>query len=317
MYYKSGVITNLDNILIYDINAPRVKHPALTKVLRHKWERNPNVLRRIVYNCDVSPYLGALPPELRAQLPGAKIAETTALFRDGLENFLIQNAPQMRVAKADVVYNIPEIGDLFGTQCQLHTRGITECNPWVGISGFVSKLSFPDINAHYALKLFHHYADQWLHFSHGPWFEVATALAAGRAEPRDNNTVYMASLMYEQYMLSAWGGDKDDEIRQRENRYIVFVARDDENKSRNLRGGRRIDWGETYRTDYGSMSYRARKLFRQVACMDAAAVQRARANAKNARDKAEAERAIELVGLVAWYDDNERLLNFVNSLNQR
>ena len=312
------MICSSDNILIYDINAPRVKHPALTKFLRHKWERNPNVLKRVVYNCDVSPYLGALPPELRAQLPKNKIADVTAQFREAMENFLIKNAPQMREMNADVVYDIPEIGNLFGTRCQLVSRGVNVygINPWSGLSGFVAKLSFPELNAHYALKLFHP-IDELRNFSHGPWFEIATALAAGKAEPRDNNPVYMASLMYEQYMLSAWGGDKDDNINQRENKYIVFVARDDEDESRYRRGGRRIDWGETYRTDYGNLSYRARKLFRQVASMDADAAQRARANAKNARDKAEAERAIELVSLVAWYDDNEKLFNFANDLKQR
>ncbi len=306
--------------LIYDINAPRVHHRALTGYLRKNWTRNSNALKRIVYNTDVSPYLGALPPQLRARVPREQIAGTTECFRENLENFLIKNAADLREMKADKVYDLPEIGDLFGTKCMLVARGINVygVNPWSGLLGFVCKLSFPEIDAHYALKLYYDNGMGVIHRDHGPWFEVATALAANKAESRDNVPMYMASLKYEKYMLSQWAGDRDDGVPQRTNENKIFYTRTDEDESRNRRGGRRIDWGETYRTDYGSMSYRARKIYRQAMNMDVATIQKSINGAKNNFERRDVARALELAGLVAWYDDNQPLSQFLDQVqNQR
>ena len=308
------------DFLIYDINAPRVHHRALTGYLRRKWSRNPNELKRIVYNTDVSPYLGALPPQLRARVPREQIAWVTAEFRDKLEDFLIKNAPDLRVMDADKVYELPEIGDLFGLKCNLMARGINVygVNPWSGLLGFVCKLSFPEIDAHYALKLYYDHIPEVTHYSHGPWFEVATGLAANRAESRDNVPMYMASLKYEKYLLSQWAGDKDDGVPQRINEHKIFCTRTEEDESRNRRGGRRIDWGETYLTNYGAMSYPARKIYRQVMNMDAAAVHRSIDGAKNSFQKRDVANALELAELVAWYDDNQPLSQFLYKIqNQR
>lgn len=306
--------------LIYDINAPRVHHRALTGYLRKNWSRNPNVLRRIVYNTDVVPYLGALPPGLRARVPREQIPLITAQFRENLENFLIKNAADLRQMKADKVYDLPEIGDLFGTKCVMVARGINVSgeNPWSGLLGFVCKLSFPEINAHYALKLYYDNGNGVFHRDHGPWFEVATALAANKAEQRDNVPMYMASLKYEKYMLSQWAGDGDDGVPQRINENKIFCTRTDEDESRNRRGGRRIDWGETYRTNYGGLSYPARKIYRQAMNMDATAMRRVINGAKNNFQKRDLARALELAGLVAWYDDNQQLGQFLGQVqNQR
>ena len=86
-----NMMVDADRILIDNGKAARCKHRALTGMLRYKWVRYIGRLKKTVYNCDVLPYLGALPPELRAQLPKNKIASVTAQFRENLENFLIAN----------------------------------------------------------------------------------------------------------------------------------------------------------------------------------------------------------------------------------
>lgn len=305
--------------LINDINAPRIKHRALTGMLRKKWSRNPNVLQRIVYNCDVSPYLGELPPQLRERVPREEIASVTANFREHLENFLIKNIFELRSMDEDKLYELPEIGGLFGTKCELFARGINVfgVNPWSGLLGFVCKLSFPEINAHYALKLYHKALPDFLLYSHGPWFEVGTALATNRAEPSDNVPMYMASLKYEKYMLSLWAGDKEDKVAQRNNMFEIFATSAAENESRNRRAGRRMDWGETYKTDYGSLSYLGRKAYRQMINMDETAVKKTFAVARNNFDKRDVARALEQAKLLAKYDENQALYQFLARVNQR
>ncbi len=318
MYYISSMVKDTDGILSTDINATRFKHVALTKFLKRNWERNPNVLKRILYNCDVSEYIGALPPQLRARVPREQIATVTAQFRENLENWLIRNSLDLRAMEADRVYELPEIGNLFNTKCTLLSRGINVygVNPWSGLLGFVCKMSFPEIDAHYALKLYYDNLSIMVSYSHGPWFEVGTALAANKAEPRDNVPMYMASLKYEKYMLSQWAGDRDDGIDARENKNTIFVSRSDEDEARNRRKGRRIDWGETYLTNYGSLSYPARKLYRQIMNLDTGAVKKALAKVRNRQQRKDADAALELAGLVAWYDDmtpvSQFLMQFVS-----
>ena len=305
--------------LILDINAVRPKHRALTGFLRRNRVSNPNTLKRIVYNTDVSPYLGALPPQLRARLSREQIASVTANFRECLENFLINNIIDLRKMESDHVYELPEIGNLFGLKCNLLARGINVygVNPWSGLSGFVCKLSFPEINAHYALKLYYDNVPEVMHYRHGPWFEAATALAANKAESHDNVPMYMASLKYEMYLLSEWAGDKEDAVPQRENEYQIFYTRTDEDSSRNRRSGRRIDWGETYLTKYGGMSYFARKVYRQALNMDKDAVRNSIRNAKNNFQKRDVACAMEYAEIVAKYNNNCSLVQFLcNVQNQ-
>lgn len=313
-----AVITYTDS-LIMDINAPRVRHRALTGYLRRNWKGDSWLLKRIVYNMDVSPYLGALPPELRKCLGGENIATVTAQFRENLDDFLIKNAFELRNLESDVVYELPQIGALFGVRCNLLARGINSygVNPWSGLLGFVCKLSFPEINAHYALKLYYDNGMGVTYLRHGPWFEAAAALAANKAESRDNVPMYMASLKYEKYLLSKWAGDSDDGMNARENEYKIFVTHKDEEEARNLRNGRRIDWGELYRTNYGAMSYPARKLYRQIMQMDTWAVIQGLQNARNNFQCRDAQCALELAGLVAWYDDNSALAEFIDKIQRQ
>lgn len=262
-------------ILIKDKVRAGVKHSALTGFLRHNWTRSSTRLQQIIYNCNVEPYLGALPPELRKCVPYDKIAQITRQFRENLENFLIQNGFEIRDMDADRIYDISSLGKLFDTKCILETKGINVygVNPWAGAVGFVCKLSFPEINAHYALKLFFDRPADWAVVHHGPWFEIPTAFAANHAQPRDNNPIYMASLKYDMYMITKWAGDVQDGIAGRDRNLTVFRTSVQENGVRNRRNGRMIDWGETFLSGYGHLSYRGRKLVRQILAGDEIAVE--------------------------------------------
>lgn len=306
--------------LSYKEGKRRVKHVALTGFLRRKWNRDTRILQKIVHCTDVSPYLGALPPELRNRLPKEDVSRVTYEFRNGLENFLVQNIYDIRNKDGSRVYDLKQISDLFDTPCKLLVRGVNEhgINIWQGGVGFVCKLSFPEINAHYALKLYddiHSWGDNC---DHGIWFEVATALAASYAEPCDNNKIYMASLKHEKYMLSAWAGDVIDNIPSRENKNEIFATSENEDDSRNRRCGRRIDWGETYKTSYGSLSYLSRKLYRQIMSYDMAAVEKSIASARcNTRSLKEIEQAIDLISTYASWVDDKRLENFIANIRIR
>lgn len=298
---------------------PRVKHAGLTKYLRrHSVSKNSaNILQDMLYRCDVSPYLGELPPELRARVSRDALGDVTYKFRQRLEDFLIDKNYRFLQVDTDTFYELPQLGDLFNTPCVLESRGplAGAGRPWQGGVGLVCKLSFPEINAQYALKLY--YDDRvWDLYrgGHGPWFEISTAFLASHAEPRDNNKIYMASLIYEKYMLCAWGGDVVDNIPKRENQNEIFFTTKDEDVNRNRRGGRRIDWGETFRTSYGTMSYRARKLYRQIINFDLAAAQRTLAQTKNNFDADDTERAMGLLSLIATYDDDKALANFIDKI---
>ena len=299
--------------------AKRVKHVALTGFLRKNWKRDPRYLQQIISDCDVSGELGALPPQLRARVPKAHLSQVTAEFRAELEYFLMKNIFELGELDSDRVYDLKQIGNLFGTKCALTARGINVygVNPWSGAVGYVCKLSFPEINAHYALKLYHINGPIWGERDHGAWFEVATAFAANKAEARDNNRVYMASLSNEPYLLSQWAGDKEDKIEARKNTNQIFVTTDKEDESRNRRGGRRIDWGETFLTDYGAMSYPARKVYRQIMACDQMAVKKSVDAARGAFVRRDIETAVRLADLTAFYDGNVAVEKFLDNFLQR
>lgn len=306
--------------LSYKDAKQRVKHVALTGFLRRKWIRDTNFLENIVSCTDVSPYLGALPPELRNRLPKEDVSRVTYEFRNALEDFLVKNIGDIRKMDCDRIYDLGQISDLFGTPCRMLSRGVNVygVNPWQGGFGFVCKLSFPEINAHYALKLFDVAVSLADMPPHGILFEVSTALAASHAEPRDNNKFYMASLKDEKYMLTAWAGDDIDRIPSRANKNEIFWTSERENEDRNRRNGRRIDWGETYQTEYGSLSYPMRKFWRQIESFDANAVEKTIASVqKNSIAFKEAKDVIERLSTRAFLTDDKRLEKFVQNIKLR
>lgn len=299
--------------------ATRVKHVALTGFLRKNWKRDPRYVQQIISDCDVSTRLGELPPQLRERVDKTKISEVTDAFHVNLQNFLSENIWELDELPTDKVYDLPELGNLFNTKCELLARGYPAygVNPWSGANGFVCKMSFPMINAHYALKLYYEDGRFIRCCDHGVWFEIPTALAAGRAEPRDNNRIYMAALTGGAYLLSHWGGDNEDKIAARKNENMIFVTSLDEDESRNRRGGRRIDWGETFLTDYGAMSYPARKVYRQIMACDQMALKKSCDMARGAFACRDIETAVRLADLTAFYDGNVAVEKFLDNFLQR
>ncbi|MDE6481497.1 MAG: hypothetical protein K2L25_01605 [Alphaproteobacteria bacterium] len=243
----------------------RPKHRALTKLMRCNWERGPMWWQAILSKCTVAPYLGALPPELRARVTKEQLSAVTHQFRMILEDFLIANIHDIQKSSEGGFYYIDDIGKLFGTQCTLEFPPISYFGyrMWSGRFGMVGKISFPELGGYYALKLFYKLIDSEYCGAHGVEYEIPTAFAAAHAEPRDNSRVYMASLIYEPYLLSRWEGDVAGACA-RENENEIFVTAPYEEQSRNYRHGRRIDYGETYRTAYGAASYRVRKMCRTI-----------------------------------------------------
>ena len=241
----------------------RPSHTSLTHFLRRNWLRNPFVLQAILSKCTVAPYVGALPPELRARVPREKLAEITYEFRMRLEDFLIDKIYEIRETSDGLLYYPDKIGELFNTRCVMEfgATNYAGYRIWTGLAGIVCKMSFPELNAKYALKIFDTRQNDL--YEHGAMYEIPTAFAAAHAAPRDTARVYMASFIYEPYMLSRWEGDVMDG-RIRKNKNEIFVTSIHESESRNYRHGRRIDFGETFRTAYGAASYRVRKMCRKI-----------------------------------------------------
>ena len=283
---------NKNSILSARLNRPHPKHVALTKYFKRHWTSETYQTQDVLYGCNVSAKLGALPPELRARVPREQIVQVTAQFHDCLVQFIADyydNLMQVKCPsylvedngfvqlKYDSAYKMPDISNLFGTDCVLKGRKISyegNLRPWRGAMGFVYKLSFPEINADYALKVFYMDSAGMGLLEHGPWFEIPTAFAANKAEPNRNVPVYMASLDGDYYMLSKWAGDEPDKVKQKNKPYVIFHTRFGEKKFENYRNGRRIDFGKTILTFYGSCSYKERKLVRQILAGDVNAVEK-------------------------------------------
>lgn len=243
----------------------RPAHVSLTHFFKRNWEREPGRLISILSKCSVEPYLGALPPELRNRVSRQDLSDITYKFRMRLENFLVARSDDVIGAANDITYSLDDIGELFGTRCQLLARGVNYAGicPWQGGFGTVCKLSFPEIGAEYALKIYNFFQEPGQ--GHGAMWEIPTAFAATHAEPRDNSRVYMASLTAGPYLLSKWEGDYCSKLETgRFNQNEIFVTSPSENRPRNYRNGRRIDYGDTRRTAYGAASWRVRKMCRKI-----------------------------------------------------
>ena len=117
-----------------------------------------------------------------------------------------------------------------------------------------------------------------------------------------------------EFMLSKWGGDKPDGF-MRENKYEIYATSEEEDEERNYRAGRRIDYGETYQTDYGRMTYHVRKTFRKIlhaANMGADyEIEYMYRDACNKNDMHNFNHAIELAWLKLWMGDEDGTLNVV------
>lgn len=243
-----------------------VTHCSLTHWLRRANRTVPVFeLKHILQATSVSQYLGALPHTLRSRVSPIDIGAATYLFHDALDEFLNNHIYELRQMWTVNVYNLPDIGALFDTPCMLECRNYTPNTydyVWWGAVGTVCRISFPEIGARYALKIFR--TDDYKS-AHGPWYEIPAALRAYHAEPRDNVRMHMASLGNIKYMLSDWvDGDYEYTPCIRPNKYEIFFTAETEVHSGNYRGGRRLDFGKTYRTVYGAAPYNVRKQYRAI-----------------------------------------------------
>jgi hypothetical protein len=302
-------VSDKDLIFSAKPNKLHPKHAGLTKYFKHNWTSETYLVQDIVYGCNVSGRVGALPPELRARVPREQIAQVTAKFHDCVAKFVADYYNNFMQVKCHIdwdmergkrvsAYKMSDISELFGTDCILNCRSISavgHLRPWRGAIGFVYKLSFPEINADYALKIFSRDADNYGLFCHGPWFEIPTAFAANKAEPNRNIPVYMASLRDEYYMLSKWAGDAPDNVKQTDKNYVIFHTSVCDNRSSNYRKGRRIDFGSTKLTFYGKCSYKERKLARQMIAGDVNAVERHLNSITNKLDYKNLEQLVQKV----------------------
>lgn len=301
-----GIIVCVKNIIIDKIlylcyilsEMKKVKHTSLTHILRHDvWMTLPR-LKKILNDFDVSPDLGGLPPALCACVAPGDRSAVTGRFHELIVEFISENRLKLLSPKTVMTRNWVSVAELFGTPCvvECRNRAVGEDMPWRGAIAVVCRISFPEIGAIYALKVFRR--DDYKS-AHGPWVEIPAAFGAYAAEPKDNNPIRMASLGDVKYMLSEWAGeDGGRACSARKNLNEIFFTADMEMHSGNFRNGRRIDYGRTYKTAYGSASYNVRKLYRKLMLAgqngDVNAVQQIIESPKNAFAKKDVDRAIEL-----------------------
>lgn len=293
----------------------RTKHVSLTHWMRSGC--HPYVIKSVVLNCDVSPNVGVLPPELRAMVPHGKLGEYTAQFHEILSDFVVNNYYKIKNAPEYKLVPLNDASDLFGTHCTAEYCG-PDANgrrKWHGSLGMVCRISFPQINADYALKIF--YAMPTMHGGHGMWFEIPTAFAANHSEPRDNAPIYLASFMGDGYMLSKWCWQKSDSKNfYRNNENEIFATNKHEFSARNFAQGRRIDYGKTYRTMYGAAPYRVRKLVRiingHIKNGDDGAIRQIFCAMQKNQMRDELNRAMEIISITAYVNSQHDIQKFLS-----
>ncbi len=294
----------------------KCRHISLTHYMRHNWSGSPNGIRNIVMRCDVSPFVGELPPELRQRIPPESIAQCTATFHDILDTFIVDNWCKIDNSWSNHNKPLPPATKLFGTRCLVEYMGCTIIDgdvggKWRGAVGIVCRLHFPRINAEYALKIFRTIPDGY--YKHGLYWEIPTAFNACHAEPHHNTRVYMASFVGRGYMLSKWNNEIGyiGKHFDKHNENKIFYTKSNEYASRNYINGLRIDYGETYQTAYGRLSYPLRKLYRKVknAAMrgDVAEIKSMMANAKSRAAFRDMELIMSTLNIEAYRDSKEKI----------
>lgn len=260
-YIITLVMDIKENLFCADNRANKCKHVSLTHWFRKHWISKPKTIYKVLEDCYVSPYIGCLPPELiKACKNKQDILQITRKFRIFLDFFIISKYEEMRDSFEDCKFDVGAIGRLFDTDCQVFSKGSLS-GEWRGAFAFVCKMSFPKLNANYALKIF--YTDAKYFRRNGAFFEVPVALNSYKAEPKNNNKVYMASFSGPIYILSKWAGDNKDGLYNF-NKNEIFYMHQNECSDRNFRQGKRIDFGDTFRTAYGAETYHVRKLYRKI-----------------------------------------------------
>ncbi len=240
------------------------KRGSYTGYVRRNWLM-PDDVERMIASGNMSPYIGALPHVLRARVKKYDISSATKQFRIAMDNFLVEKKQSLQGALLNSRYDLENIADIFDTECLIRTFVFSpdeNARTWVGKSGNVAKLSFPNIGADFGLKIFFDNVRNTSGWRHGPVFENCAAFHASKVRPRENNPVFMASMGAVPYLMSLWGGDAPDGVHARKGKNKIFYLSSGEDAFENYRGGRLIDFGGLNKTVYGDLNYRARKLYR-------------------------------------------------------
>lgn len=253
-------------------------------------------LKNVFLKTNVSRIIGCLPPELCALVDKKDIASFTNKFFYMLDFFVVDQGEELK-HHTEMKYYLTDIGELFNTLCVLETYERLPnldyaYREWGGSVGDVYKLTFPEIHAEYALKVF---KPQIRGYSgHGPEFEILTAFCANKSEPKRNNPVYIASLFGgNQFMLSKWQHEKLHKPITINDLFIdvyncpVYQTAHQEMREDNYINGKRIDFGETYKTKYGKLSYKGRKFFRKFRNMSEKDIMLLKSQQKNNFDRAD------------------------------
>lgn len=334
--YAQNIINNIDNNNICAIICrmekdfrfsscekfrAHPKHMSLTHYMRKYWSKHPEYIENIVTRCDVSPFVGELPPQLRMRVPKKLLARRTMEFHDILDAFVVDNWRKIENAWRPRRIPLPAATKLFGTECKVECRHI-EYNSdsffgqWRGASGIVCRLYFPRINAEYALKIFRTIPKS--EFLHGAAWEIPTAFNAYHAEPRNNTQVYMASLIGRGYMLSKWNEDLSPAQSKfcKHNENKIFYTKSDEHAPRNYACGLRIDYGKTYQTAYGAMPYPLRKLYRKIKnaamCGDVAEIKSMFNAANTAAERQNLNRVMDTLSIDTYRDGKKQIQKIIN-----
>ena len=253
---------------LYRIGAKKTKPSPLAKYLK-KYGTEGEVTA-IINVCDVDGHIGELPPELLKLVDKQDRSAKTKDFFMALDK-LVKTKGRELSKHQQLVYRLPEICKIFDSYCVLRTAEpvknfINEYETWGVSFGDVYKICFTEIGAEYALKIYKplHRRVRRLWNRHGAKYEIPTAFCANKLEPKENNPVYMAKLNGCEYMLSKWQDKEEKPIPRYQNR--IFETSNSERKAcrENFINGIRIDYGDTYRLDYGYVSYNGRKWYRKM-----------------------------------------------------
>ncbi|MBD5391741.1 hypothetical protein HDR66_02965 [bacterium] len=238
-----------------------IKRKSLTYYVARYDIHGPR-LREFIEKYNMDPHVGQLPGALRERIAAADIPRVTIAFNKCLDGFVAEKRRKLIDGRDDSVYSLDAMTELFGTRCIIEAPYCGKVQPWHGFASVVCRVSFPEIGAQYALKIFR---DFDFRHAHGPWYEIPTAVCAYAAEPRDNNRMYIGAFGQNAYMLSDWAGEEiGDDLYIRQNKNEIYTTAQGEQFSGNYRRGRRIDYGRTTRTAYGAAPYQARKIYRQL-----------------------------------------------------
>ena len=295
----------------------RIDHTSLTKLVKRYGVEllDSYDLRDVFLKTDVLNFVGGLPPELCKFVEKDKRTEVTKRMFEILDFLVIDKGEELS-KRNEMVYELKDLGNLFHTKCILETAILLPMHEIAyremgGISGDVYKLSFPEWNISYALKVFKIRVNEYdaRSVGHGGLFEIMTAFCANKSEPKKNNPIYMADLYGESFMLSKWQEEKLH--KPLDIMDILFMGAEDctvyqtvhnEVREDNYINGKRIDFGETYKTEYGNLSYNGRKIFRKIRNMELPEIKELYSKMKTNVDKADFKGACNVLSMFCNMD---------------